>query len=219
MFKYLLIIIFSLFSTISIADDELPPLDPAYEGVHGMVIVNKGSNLYVSNMAGYAAPHNAQVLYKIEMRELSLIQLVRDADLVTIKTKPFNLQRLIRGEKITIPVEVYLGHFARGGMRIHDSLDITFSKQLYVRMLEELETKDRTQKYDVVEVGTDERILIHQIQTPPSYDQLLLITEYANCITQFKTSVPVPEESELIRKLMYCGPMKPLYFEAEAFKN
>lgn len=218
MYKTFVLISLMCLSHLVCADDD-DPLDPVYESRHGMVIVNKGSNLYASNLPGYAAPHNAQILYKLEMRELSLIQLVRDADLVTIHTQPFNLQRLVRGEKVTVQVDVYLGHYERGGMQVFKDLTITFSKQLYARMLDELESKDRKQRYDAVEVGTNEYILIHQIQTPPSYDQLVLITDYVSCIKEFDTGGVVPKESEMTRKLMYCGPLKPLYFETEVFKK
>lgn len=218
MYKIVVFIGFLCLSLFATGDDDAP-LDPAYEGRQGMVIVNKGSNLYVSNMPTYNMPHNAQILYKLELRELSLIQLVRDADMVTILTQPINLQRLIRGEKVTVLADVYLGHYDRGGMQVFKDLPITFNKPLYARMLDELESKDRKQRYDAVEVGNNEYILIHQIQTPPSYDHLVLATDYVSCIKEFDTGSAVPKENELIRRLMNCGPLKPLYFETEVFKK
>jgi hypothetical protein len=218
MYKILVVISCLCLSQFAYADDDVP-LDPVYEARHGMVIVNKGSNLYASNLATYSAPHNAQILYKLEIREVSLIQLVRDADLVTMFTKPFNLQRLMRGENVTVEADVYLGHYNRSGMQVFSNLPVTFKKHLYARLLDELESKDKKQKYDAVEVGTDEYILIHQIQTPPSYDHLVLVTNYVSCIKEFDTGSDVPTENELTRKLMYCGPLKPLYFESEVFKK
>ena len=64
--KVLIGILF-LLTQVSFAEDEvkkLPPLDPAYMGVHGMVLVTQGSSIYASHLASYSKPHNVQLLYK-----------------------------------------------------------------------------------------------------------------------------------------------------------
>jgi len=97
-----------LLSQVSFAEDEvkkLPPLDPAYMGVHGMVLFTQGSSIYASHLPFYRKPHNVQLLYKLDNNDLAVLQAVRDSQLITIKPKPFNLQRLMRGEKMIIQAD------------------------------------------------------------------------------------------------------------------
>ena len=142
-----------LLSQVSIAEDEvkkLPPLDPGYMGVHGMVLVNQGSSIYASHLPLYKKPHNVQLLYKLDNNDLSVLQTVRDGQLITIKPKPFNLQRLMRGEKMDIQADLYAGHFERGGMLVYENLPLSFDKQLYVRTFDDIKPSSTKQEYDVV---------------------------------------------------------------------
>lgn len=196
---------------------QLPPLDPEYMGVHGMVLVNHNSDLLASHLPMYRKPHNAQVIYKIDSKEQALIYLVRDADMVTIEPETFNLQRLIRGEKITLKANVYVGHFERGGMLTYKDVEISFAEQVYLRMLEDLPPATKLQRYDAVPLNNGSRLLVHQIQSAPSYDQLILLYDDVSCLTQFYASSGVPKEGEAFNKLSFCGSMKPLYFETHDF--
>ena len=202
----------------AIAEEQQEPLDPAYVGVHGMVLVSKASTLYAYHMPLYAKPHDAQILYKVGSKMAPVTFLVKDADLVTIKPEPFNLQRLMRGESMKIVADVYMGHFERGGMLTYEGVEFNFDEQLYFRMLEDLESSSTRQKYDSVSLGKKERILIHQITQAPSYDHLILFYQQQSCMTDLVTSSPVPSQNELHNKLTFCGPMKPLYFETHDFQ-
>lgn len=193
------------------------PLDPKYEGIHGMVLFNNGYKIYASHLPTYFLPHNAQVVYRLEIESNALIHLVRDADLVTIKPERFNLQRLIRGEKVTVDADVYMGHFERGGSLTFAKTKIVFGKQLYVRQFDDLLSSSNHQNYDIIDLVGDERILIHRIQKAPSYDHLVLLYEKVSCLTDFKASSAVPAEGELINRLSFCGAMKPIYYETQDF--
>lgn len=195
------------------------PLDPAYMGVHGMVVVNNGSRLFASHLPLYHKPHNAQIIYKLDSKSPALTYLVRDADLVTIKPERFNLQHLIRGEELSVKVDVYMGHFERGGMLTYEDVEVTFSKQVYLRMLTDIENASIKQTYDSVPLRGNARLLIHQIQSSPSFDHIVLFYENLNCVTEFNTSSSVPAQNELISRLSICGSMKPLYFETQDFRS
>jgi len=197
--------------------EELPPLDPAYVGVHGMVLASQSSSIYASHLPLYHKPHNVQLVYKIDNKDVSLLQLVRDAELVTIKPQPFNLQRLMRGEKLTVMADVYMGHFERDGMLVYKSLPIVLDKLLYVRDFSDLKESSNKQEYDVIKLRKNKRIYIHRIQQAPSYDHLIHIDLEAGCMNKFTTSSAVPKASELLYKYVNCGTMKPLYYEAEDF--
>jgi len=199
-------------------DKELPPLNPKYMGNHNLVLFNKGSAIYASHLVSYEEPNNVQILYKLEVKDISLIQLVRDADLVTIKPKAFNLERMMRGEKFELTADVYLGHFNRGGLLTYENLSISFHKKLYHRVMDNLEQSNNRQKYDVVQLPRNERIIVHQIQFPPSYAQIIYLADDVSCITNFTSSKAVPTPAETYYKLTYCGAMKPMYYETEDFK-
>lgn len=208
------------FTQLALAEEEpkqLPPLDPKYMGVHGMKLFNKGSSVYASHMLSLEVPKNVQILYKLDINELSLLQLVKDADLVTVKPEAFNLQRLMRGEKVEVKANVYMGHYKKDGMLTYPDITIIFDKQLFVKVIDKPEESNKRQKYDIVTLPNRERILIHQIQQAPSYEHLIYLSDNINCITNFTASSAVPKENEIHYKLTYCGAMKPLYYNAEEF--
>lgn len=211
-----------LISQVSVAAEEvkeLPPLDPAYMGTHGMVLVTKGSSIYASHLPRYKKPKNVQLLYKLENKSLAVLQTVRDSQLITIKSKPFNLQRLIRGEKMTIQVDLYQGHFERDGMLIYENIPLSFGKQLYVRTFDDIKPSSKKQEYDVISLRKNHKIYIHKIQQAPSFDHLLAVDLEAGCLGRFNTSSPVPKETELQYKFLNCGTIKPLYFDTESFQT
>ncbi|GAA6203238.1 hypothetical protein [Thalassotalea sp. SU-HH00458] len=196
---------------------ELPPLDPGYVGVHGMVLFTKSSSIYASHLPLYHKPHNVQLIYKLENKDLALLQSVRDGDLVTIKPKPFNLQRLMRGEKMVINADVYSGHFERDGMLVYENIPLTFAKLMYVRDMVDLTDSSNKQEYDVVNINKNNKLYIHRIQKAPSYDHILHIDVEAGCLGRFNTSSAVPKENELLYKFVNCGTMTPLYYESQDF--
>lgn len=219
--KKVLFSILLLLSQVSFAEEDvkkLPPLDPAYMGVHGMVLVTQGSSIYASHLPLYKKPNNVQLLYKLDNYDLAVLQTVRDGQLITVKPKPFNLQRLIRGEKMVIQVDLYAGHYERGGMLVYENIPLSFNKQLYVRTFDEIKPSSSKQEYDVVSLRKNFKIYIHRIQQAPSFDHLLSVDLEAGCLERFSTSSPVPKETELQYKFLNCGTIKPLYFETENFQ-
>jgi len=219
--KRLLLVILLIVNSMSFASEdvkELPPLDPAYMGEHKFVLVNHSSTIYAAVMTTYSRPSNVQILYKIENKDLALLQTVRDGNLTTIKTKAFNLQRLMRGEKMVINVDLFAGHYARDGMLVYENIPLTFAKKLYVRELNEIKDSSEQQEYDLVSLKKNYKIYIHRLQKAPSFAHLLSVDLEAGCLTRFRTKSAVPKESELLYKFLNCGTMKPLYFETEDFK-
>ena len=219
--KKVLFSLLFLLSQVSFAEDEvkhLPPLDPGYMGVHGMVLVTHGSNIYASHSPLYNKPHNVQLLYQLDNNDLALLQTVRDSQLITIKPKSFNLQRLMRGEKMVIEADLYAGHFERDGMLVYDNISLSFDKQLYVRTFDDIKPSSTKQEYDVVSLRKNYKFYIHRIQQAPSFAHILGVDLEAGCLSRFNTSSPVPKETELQYKFINCGTIKPLYFETEDFQ-
>ncbi|MEW6989541.1 hypothetical protein AADZ91_02535 [Colwelliaceae bacterium 6441] len=219
MSKIIILLLFIFVNRTSFAADakELPPLDPAYVGVYGMVLFNKSSNIYASHLPSYDKPHNIQLIYKIENKDLALLQTVRDGRMITVKPKPFNIQRLMRGEKMVINADVYSGHYNNDGMLVYENVPLTFAKQLYVREMVDLKDPEQLQEYDVIHLRNNDKIYVHRIQKPPSFEHILHIDVEAGCLGRFKTSSAVPKETELLYKFINCGTMTPLYYNSEDF--
>ncbi len=216
---FLLILFVFIFPfTVQAEEEEPKPLDPAYEGIHGMVLINNGSSLYASHLPLFHKPHDAQIIYKLDVSNNALIYLVRDADMVTIKPAKFNLQRLMRGESFSVKADVYIGHFERGGSLTYEQMDITFSELEYLRMIEKADKPVAKQVYDTVPINNGARLLVHQIQGVPTYDHIVLLYQNIGCLTEFYTTSPVPDKNRLLSKLSFCGSMKPLYYETDDFK-
>jgi hypothetical protein len=217
LFGFLLVL-----SQISFAEDEvkeLPPLDPAYIGTHGMVLFTVGSSIYASHMPLYKKPHNVQLLYKLDNDDLAVLQTVRDGQFITVKPEKFNLQRLMRGEKMTVNADLYTGHFERDGMLVYKNIPLSFDERLYVRTFDDIKPSSKKQSYDVVSLRKSYKIYIHRIQQAPSFDHMIGVDLEASCLTKFNTSSPVPKRSELQYKFLNCGTMKPLYYETEDFQK
>ncbi|GAA5131453.1 hypothetical protein [Thalassotalea piscium] len=219
MFRVCIVLLFSLLSVLVAAQEQaLPPLESKYEASHAMVLFTHNSIVYAYNLPQYNLPSNVQVLYKLEVKDVALLQLVRDAQIVTIKPEVFNIQRLMQGEELTINADIYMGHFERDGMLVHEKRPLTFAKKLYARYMADLQASSKKQIYDVVPLNKNNKIYIHQIQQPPSYDHVIHIDIEASCLSTFNTSSPVPKRSELQYKFINCGTMKPLYYETKDFQ-
>lgn len=206
------------FSTYTFSEEEvkeLPPINPAYNAEHAMALVNQGSRIFAVNLPTYKQPHDVQVVYKIDNPDVAFLNVVRGAELVTIKPKPFNIQRLMRGEEITITADVYNGDYRRDGTLVYENRTIEMSKQLYARELSELAVSSQWQEYDLITLKENERIYIHKISQAPSYNHLIFVDLANACLQKFRTSKRVPKESELTYKFVNCGTLKPLYFDSE----
>jgi len=199
-------------------EPKLPPLNPKYMGIHGMKLLNKGSSVFASYMFKLKEPYNVQILYKLSISNIALLRLIKDAEFVTIKTEEFNLERLIRGDEMEINADVYMGHYKKGGMKTYSDLKITFKKQLFAKVIDKPKNSNKRQEYHVVPLRNNERILIHKIQTLPTYEHLIYLSDDVNCITDFTSSSAVPTQNEIHYKLTYCGALKPLYYNSEDFQ-
>lgn len=197
----------------------LEPLDHGYVGIHGMVLFNHGRNLYASHMPLYRKPHNAQIIYQIETQHDSLLKLVKNTDMVTVKPELFNLQRLINGEAMSVNVDVYNGHFEREGSLQFKDIEIILSKQVYLRILEDISPASVEKKYDDVTLDNGGRLLVYQIQSAPSFDHILMLADTSSCPKTINTKTLVPEDKDLNALLDVCGSLKSVYFETQDFKK
>lgn len=211
---------FSLVTLTAVAQDESAqqPLDPAYDAVHPFVLVNSNASLFASLMPSYSKPQDTQLIYRISAKDPALTFLVRDADMVTFKPERFNLQRLLRNESFAVRGDVYLGHLQRGGERVYENFEVRFDKVVYKRPLVDLARSGPVQSYEMIEISNGVAMLVHQIQTKPSYDHLVLVNDPVSCIRELNMGTAVPEQNAVLLRLVSCGALTPLYFEAHDFQ-
>jgi hypothetical protein len=219
----LFIAIFLLFVSHSVFSEEeqkkeLPPLNPAYEAEHGMALINQGSRIYAANFAGYKAPSNFQVVYEIENPDVAFLSLVRDEELITLKPKPFNLERLLRGEEFEINADIYSGHYQRGGTLVYKDRTITMSGLLYSREMKDLKESSKWHEYDMINLKGTKRIYIHKIQKAPSFSHMIFVDLTSACMPRIRTSKVVPSKGELTYKFVNCGTLKPLFYDTESYQ-
>jgi hypothetical protein len=219
--RSLLIVLAIFISHITIAEEavELPPVNPKYEAVHAMALVNRGAKIFALNLPTYKRPHDVQVVYQIDNPDVAFLTLVRDSDLITIKPKAFNIEHLMRGEEITITADIYEGDYRYGGHLIYESRQIVMSEPLYARSLKELDTSSKWQEYDMINLGGSERIYIHKIEQAPSFNHLIFVDLVNACMQKFRTSKNVPDVNELTYKFVNCGTLKPLYYNRDNFSK
>ncbi|QTH72206.1 hypothetical protein [Pseudoalteromonas xiamenensis] len=219
--KYLFVLFTLLIGQAFAAEKkpEPPPLNPVWEGEHKMVLVNQASKVFAVSMPTYEKPSDVQIVYKIENKDVAFLNMVRDFDLVTLKTKKFNIENLIRGNEVTVNADVYAGDLDNGGELLYENKSIEFTNKLYARELKDLELASQWQEYDLIEVKENEHIYIHKIQQKPSFNHLIFVDMRGACLQKFRTSSRVPSENELTVKFTHCGGLKPLFYDAERYQE
>lgn len=205
--------LFCLSAGLAFADDPPPPpLDPKFMGKHKMVLMSSESELFATYIPTLNEPKNQQLVYLVDAKGPNVFYLVRDADKVTIMTDEFNLERLIRNQSVEVNVQVYLGEINNESTPTYTDIALNFVKQLYYRKLDDIEPSGLRQTYDVVELNAKDRMLVHRIKNAPSFDHIVLVEEAKYCVTQFFSSEALPKQEELLMKLLFCGSLKPMYF-------
>ena len=208
-----------LLSTTAFAEEEkveLPPLDPSYNAVHPMALVNRGSSIFAINLPSYRSPHDLQVVYEVKNSNVAFLNFAKNADMITIKPQKFNIQHLMRGDEITITADIYEGDYRQGGTLIYEAKQLELDKQLYARELNELSESSQWHEYDMIELNGTERIYVHKIQKAPSFNHLIFVDLVNACMQKVRTSKRVPPENELTYKFINCGTLKPLFYDAES---
>ncbi|WP_247659585.1 hypothetical protein [Pseudoalteromonas sp. MMG006] len=113
----------------------------------------------------------------------------------------------------TLKTTVFNGHFERGGNALF-STKLTFKNPLYVKKL--AITKPKKAEFDLIKVSATQGLVIHKIQSKPSFDSLSLIplsngkyNEELKCDTAINTA--------LKSKLKACFKNAPSYLETRDF--
>ncbi len=192
-----------------------------YVGEHGMVLLaGPEQEMIASHMPLYHAPHDYQIVYRVESNDERL-KLLNDDQLITILPEAFDLTKLIKANKITLKTKVYRGHFERGGEFLFDS-ELSFKELLYVRKIETIKSLKsdlllEINQFEIIPVSEKIALLIHKIGNSPSFDSISwLLNRDKNKEIKCK-SKPFKNHGSLLVYIEKCTGAKTQYFEFRDF--
>jgi len=203
-------------------------------GSHGMVLFTDGTNLYANHLPLYQKPHDYQLIYQVNTKQNQKIidYLQGDSSLsadkylsqmVTILPEPYDLNRLIENQPLTLSATVFKGHFERGGKTWLEDIQLDFVKMLVNKKItvSNSDVKTRKQQWLVRELAlTTDKLFIHVINKKPSYDALII---GKNCPDTLEADTlliapPIDNKSPLLLKTL-CKQQSTLYYETQDFSE
>lgn len=143
--------------------------------IHGMLVVGTQA-LYLSHLPMFHTPHDYQVIVEATFRPGVMAQYRQDARahpdaLYTVApTRTAVLAELIR-EGATFTVDLYRGHFERGGVSIAKNVDVSVQRVVHFRRFEPGASPDPTRWIGFGRRG--EAFLVHRIEGAPDMDQVV----------------------------------------------
>ncbi len=147
--------------------------------VHGMVIFGK-EKVYAYHLPMFHSPHNYQVILEIQFDKQTMLDLRRDQELnpehatYTIEPEKFVLPEMISQPR-PFKVNIYRGHFERGGVKVFSEVTTQIVEVLYANMLDPLAEKSETLKY-LLFGNSREQYAVHLLTNKPDFDQLLRVS-------------------------------------------
>jgi hypothetical protein len=192
----------------------------SYVGFHGMALILAGDKVLASHMSLYAPPHDYQIVYEVITSDTHLNTIKRvlkkaanEQGQITILPTKFDLNLLINKKTPTLNVTVFNGHFERGGTALF-STKLTFKNPLYVKKI--AITQPEKEVFDLIKVSVEQGVVIHKIQSKPSYDSLSLVA-LTNGKYNGKLKCNAPVTTALASKLKACFKSAPSYLETRDF--
>lgn len=147
--------------------------------VHGMVIFGK-EKVYAYHLPMFHSPHNYQVILEIQFDKQTTLDFKRDQELnsehstYTIEPERFVLPEMIAQPR-PFKVNIYRGHFERGGVKVFSDVTVQIVDVLYANTLDPLAEKSETLKY-LIFGNPREQYAAHLLTNKPDFDQLLRVS-------------------------------------------
>jgi hypothetical protein len=181
---------------------EVPVLPAQPAEVHTMLLV--GTNeLFASHLPLYGAPHDFQIIMRVELDPTSKAALIADQQatgetLYTFFPPEMRLDKLANSLRDGTPFPflddqtqqigstIFRGHAERGGVPIvpFDSALFTATVALHFRQLNANETDPAEAKY-LLFGANDENFVAHLIAGRPDFDQFMEVTAPAGVVVDF----------------------------------
>ncbi|TAE29954.1 MAG: hypothetical protein EAZ92_05325 [Candidatus Kapaibacterium sp.] len=145
---------------------------------HGMLLFGgtADANIYASHLPMFHSPHDYQVLLRLALPESvhALYKASRqqfpNERVYTIEPEVFVLPEMMRHPR-PFKVQLYRGHFERGGTKIAENVVVEIRTILHVRKFDPQQKRAATSEYFVF--GTaKEAFVAHTISAKPDFDQI-----------------------------------------------
>lgn len=177
--------------------------------VHGMLIFGK-EKCYASHLPLFHAPHNYQIILELELDKTGKAQFIKDQKIhpefttYTIEPEKFILPEMIKTPR-PFKVNIYRGHFERGGTLIAKQITVTIKQVVYFKKFDPAEAKESDAKF-IVFGNSKEQFAAHHITNHPDFEQIIQVNaSLADMDKQFeivlftsKANSPVGVSSNII---------------------
>lgn len=167
--KFLLVGLVITSGSASAAAKKDPP------SVHGMLLFGQ-TKFYLSHLPMFHAPHDYQLLLEVELDEQSKNiyrnSLAQFSERVYTIVPPRAVLEDLARVGAQFSVDLYRGHFERGGDKISSGTIVTVTKLIFVAKLKE-DTAIATSSQYLLFGSPGEYFLAHKIGGAPNFDQIL----------------------------------------------
>jgi len=189
------------------------PSDVAYVGLHGMLMFGSAETLYAAHLPMFHPPHNVQVITRFTFEQPDVAAWIKarvagsdnqPLSLWTLVPRHFDLLRLDPTHIDTVQhlvVDVYSGHFERGGERVFEgqsirieSIELFNRLPLAARVSPPIHQKTEMQ-YCWLSAGssTNTHFLFKQLGVRPEADHIVRIDGFLNTVSGC-LSLPQPTD-------------------------
>jgi hypothetical protein len=146
--------------------------------VHGMLIFGN-EKIYASHLPLFHTPHDYQIILELELEKTTKDQFVKDQQLhpefttYSIEPEKFILPEMIKNPK-PFKVNIYRGHFERGGVLVIKQITATIKQVIYFRKFDPLEIKASDTRF-IVFGNSNEQFAAHHISNHPDFEQIIQV--------------------------------------------
>jgi hypothetical protein len=146
--------------------------------VHGMLLFGT-EKIYASHLPMFHPPHDYQIILEVELDKNAKANYLKSrkehpAETVyTIEPEKFSIPKFMQS---TYPIKVNLfrGHFERGGQKILDSITIAVSQTIYYKHFDQYAEHKKTMTY-ILFGNKKEQFVAHEISGPADFDQIIQV--------------------------------------------
>lgn len=175
---YPILLLFAIIPIFTIAQDKHTASTTDNASTHGMLIFGK-NKIYAYHLPMFHTPHDYQIILELELADAVKNLFVNDQQknteyaTYTIEPETFVLTEMIAPGK-SFMVDLYRGHFERGGKNIASKVKVVIKKVLFFKKFQS--DSKRSAIGSFILFGNDkEQFMAHLLTNKPDFDQLVQV--------------------------------------------
>ncbi|WP_444942233.1 hypothetical protein ACJJI3_09300 [Microbulbifer sp. ZKSA004] len=186
-------------------------------GIHGMALFTVGEQVIATHLPLHSGKHSHQVILELETDDQEEVQnLLKRNELVTLLPEEFSLRELREGKLNAFNAKLFTGHFERGGKLALQAVAFRVTSRLMDSPL----TRTENGHYQLI-LLKNYTLLVHEIASTPSFDQILLVSTDHNFSSDIYSSSLKPLSKDSWPKSLTKAGIhykEELYFESQDFQ-